>query len=129
MLRKIDTTLTTSTLFLLLLAGNSSSILAAEVVAEAESETGREMTMTFEGEHLTRSTEKALLCTEPTGVITKVRLWMPAHGHGSGPTKLEITDDNCTKITFIDFSMPGNWDLQVTFADGDKGVFHVEVAR
>lgn len=102
---------------------------ASEFMAEAESENGRDMVMTFEGDGLTMDSENAVFCYSPTGTLTRVRLWMPEHGHGSGPTKLEATADGCTKITFIDFSMAGVWDLQISFADGDKGVFHVNVAR
>lgn len=59
----------------------------------------------------------------------EVSLWMPAHNHGSRPTKVvELKDNNnlpilgSYQVQKIFFSMPGTWEvrIKVTYPDGSS---------
>ncbi len=94
------------------------------------SEQGKALTLVFASERVTRQTEAARLCSEPSASIDEAVLWMPAHEHGSGPTSLARAPDGCTEIADVDFMMLGLWEVQVHFPDdGDRAVFEVQIER
>lgn len=99
----------------------------AEVSVKAASDKGKALTLTFSGDAVTETTEEATLCSEPRAALAEAKLWMPDMGHGSSPTSLTRGDEGCTKVADINFLMPGAWQIKVRFADGDHGVFDVQV--
>lgn len=51
----------------------------------------------------------------PNAIITKVRLWMPSHGHGSGVTPTVTPGENGkATIKALEFVMPGVWTVTVS---------------
>jgi hypothetical protein len=57
-----------------------------------------------------------------TGAMTKVKPWMPDHGHGTTivPTMSAMDADGMVDVTDIDFRMPGVWTLTFTAETGGK---------
>ena len=111
--------------FLLVSVGSMASSDTTTGPLRATSEQGRELTLDFGGEPLSTSTEEAILCANPSGQLAAARLWMPAHGHSSATTLIEERDDGCFDIDNIKFTMPGEWEVKVTFDDEDQGVFRL----
>jgi YtkA-like len=49
-----------------------------------------------------------------------VALFMPEHGHGSSPTKVEkVTGSSSFKVSKMYFTMPGKWEVRVTIKNED----------
>lgn len=114
--------------FLLALATSFiASSASAATVLTGTSTRSKAMTLTFAESNVTTDAVEAIFCSTPAAGITEAKLWMPAHGHGSTPTTLTLRDDGCTDVTDIDFSMDGRWQVQIKFADGDRGVINVDV--
>jgi hypothetical protein len=116
-------------LFILLGLTITTTSYGSSLEFDAVTKNGREMTLKIEGRKVTRDVESAILCGDDNSDVVLAKLWMPDHGHGSGPTELSETRDDCTLVDYIEFTMLGNWDIQIKFTDGDKGVFHVKVVR
>lgn len=74
-----------------------------------------------------RGIYKASLCSSQTIQISSVKLWMPDMGHGSSPTALEFADDQCIKVSKVNFMMPGMWEVQVIYKDGSIARSTIEV--
>jgi hypothetical protein len=47
-------------------------------------------------------------------------LWMPDHGHGSFPIKVERLGKGIYKMSEVYFTMPGYWDLHLQFKEDDE---------
>lgn len=100
------------------------------VICRTSSEQGKEMTLSIDGDRVTRQTVAARFCSVPNASIDEARLWMPEHEHDSGVTRLTRTADGCTEIADVEFLMLGLWEVQIHFPDdGDRGVFEVQVVR
>ena len=123
----------------LAIAGFMASSWAIVSVAEVHSETmeltqtavsvaGRQLTLSFSQDTVTSAVKTATFCGTPQGQVTLAKLWMPDMGHGSSPTSLTVQNANCTRIDRMNFLMPGTWELRISFADGDSGVFTIDVA-
>jgi hypothetical protein len=115
--------------------GSWSHLSAAQVQSEmtgltqsAVSVAGRELTLSFSQDTVTAAVKNATLCGSPQGQVTLAKLWMPDMGHGSSPTNLIPQNGNCTRIERLNFLMSGTWELRISFADGDSGVFTFDVA-
>ena len=104
-------------------ASDSPSTLAVE----ADSAHGRHLKLVFDQNPVTEATAAATLCSQPGGVVTQARLWMPDMGHGSSPTHLKSLTPTCTAIEHIRFVMGGTWQVQIQFDDGDQGNLDVAV--
>ncbi len=52
----------------------------------------------------------------------KVRLWMPSMGHGSSPVVVSKADVGTYKVDEVFFSMPGDWDIEVTVVNANQEV-------
>ena len=103
----------------------------SDTVIDITSTNGTSMTMRFAANPVTRQTKLAFLCAGDENTaenkVTEAKLWMPAHGHGSSPTTLVAVSKTCTRVEKVSFIMLGDWEIRTTFANGDKGVFPVEV--
>lgn len=100
-----------------------------ETILTAESTGGRELRLRFAADPVTTQTDVGYLCHDPAGTVSLARLWMPAHGHGSAPTRLVRVRGHCTRVERVRFSMAGGWELQVSYDDGDTGTFSLDVRR
>ena len=109
---------------LMLSLGFSSFASAASWTVK--SETGRVMSFDVNGV-LEEATETAVVCGVEPVSFKQVKLWMPAHNHGSSPTSLTAISDRCARVDELNFVMPGSWELRVLTTDGDKAVFVVDV--
>jgi hypothetical protein len=76
---------------------------------------------------VTVKTTEFELCGENVGLLAKVKLWMPDHNHGSTPVMIGELSDGCRKLTRVNFTMPGDWDVRVQLSNGDTGAFKVPV--
>ncbi len=64
------------------------------------------------------------ICSDKDVAVSQAKLWMTAHGHGSSPTKIQYdAASKCSIVKKVNFSMPGRWDVKLTFANGDSAVF------
>jgi len=88
---------------------------------------GKVFSMEVDGDRVTGETNELTLCGDAVDAVKRIRLWMPAHGHGSTPVQLGATNEGCRVATKVNFTMSGVWDLEVQLDDGDAGVFQVEV--
>lgn len=52
----------------------------------------------------------------------KLELWMPDHGHGSFPIRLEEVSKGIYKASDIFFTMPGLWDLRFQLLDDNENI-------
>ena len=60
----------------------------------------------------------------------RVSLWMPHHGHGSSPTRVEQISAGIYRVRDMYFTMDGQWDVRVRVKNGDatdEKVFSVEL--
>jgi hypothetical protein len=102
---------------------------APETILTTESSSGRELRLRFAADPVTTQTDVAYVCHEPAGTVRLARLWMPAHGHGSAPTRLARVSGDCTRVERVRFSMVGTWEVQVSYDDGDTGSFSLDVRQ
>lgn len=103
------------------------AVQAGHLTCRTQSTAGKAVTMTFVAAAISSDPDtayEATICSTPAKPVTLAKLWMPEHGHGSARTRL-VAAGNCTKVTRMVFTMDGDWDIQLTFEDGDKGVVHV----
>ena len=103
--------------------------LGQEQILEATTNNGQTITLEF-AERAQAATETALICGGLSDV-TEAKLWMEmpnGHAHGSTPTTLAVEGD-CFRVQAINFTMTGVWEIQTTFADGDYGVFYMDVVH
>lgn len=49
-----------------------------------------------------------------------VKLWMPAMGHGSSPTKTSRAEAGIYNVTDVFFVMPGAWEILVQLKEGNQ---------
>ncbi len=105
------------------------AIETGHLVCKTETQAGKAVTLTFAASGVGADPNQAFegrLCSTPAKSLTLAKLWMTEHGHGSARTRL-AADGDCTKITRMVFTMSGDWELRLTFADNDSGVIHVPV--
>lgn len=100
-----------------------------ETIQEIRSTNGRLLTLRIPAAPVSMLSDLGYVCQDPAGSISLARLWMPEHGHGSGPTRLVPERSDCTRVERMRFSMPGAWEIQLRFNDGDTGTFSLEVVR
>ncbi len=98
-------------------------------IYEAKTRGGHDFTLETSDERVTGKTTEFELCGESVGVVKKVKLWMPDHNHGSTPVQLGDVSDGCRKLTRVNFTMPGDWEVRLELEDGDSGAFEVSVER
>ncbi len=96
-------------------------------ILQTKTTNSKSMTLTFDDTQFNRNTSSAIYCANTATELTKAKLWMSSMGHGSSPTTLIPLDNNCVLIDDIEFTMRGNWDIRMEFANGDKGAFNVQV--
>ena len=101
----------------------------SEVIVAATSVRGRTLKVTFAQGPIATDSRDAVVCSEPRSALMEAKLWMPSMGHGSTPTRIVPLADGCTKVERLNFVMGGAWELQIKFADADKGVFAFDVAE
>ncbi len=105
--------------------GNMSAPVGNQVVQtmifSGNSYLGKEVTISFP-EVPTLTTSQATLCSNDVALITEIKLWMPDHGHGSAPIESSEMENQseCIIISNLIFLMPGHWDINISFLDGDK---------
>lgn len=102
------------------------SSLASATSWTVKSESGRVMSLEVNG-ILDQTTQTAIVCAAEPVSFKQVKLWMPAHNHGSSPTSLTAISDRCARVNELNFVMPGSWELRVLTTEGDKAVFVVEL--
>jgi hypothetical protein len=71
-----------------------------------------------------------LVCGPDKVELKEAVLWMPQHGHGSAPTRIEDSEESigiCYWILGVDFVMAGDWEVRLNYADGDTAVFGLKV--
>ena len=96
---------------------------------EAKTRGGFDFTLETTDERVTGKTSEFDLCGENIGAVQKVKLWMPGHNHGSTPVQLGEVSDGCRRLTRVNFSMPGEWEVRLELEGGDSGAFEVLVER
>lgn len=47
------------------------------------------------------------------GSVIQAKLWMPEHGHGSAPVKVELNSQGEFELSNLWFIMPGKWSLHL----------------
>jgi hypothetical protein len=83
--------------------------------------------MLFDQKVAGRGVYLASLCATPAQEITQVKLWMPDMGHGSSPTTLELANGGCTRVSKVNFMMPGLWEIHLIYRDGSMALTSIEV--
>lgn len=109
------------------------ALVAASVANAATFETktrgGLDFTLETADEIVSTKTSEFDLCGESVAKVSKVKLWMPGHNHGSTPVQLGEVSEGCRKLTRVNFTMPGEWDVRLELEEGDAGAFNVPVER
>lgn len=100
-----------------------------ETIQEVRSTQGRLLTLRIPAAPVTMGSDLGFVCQDPAGSLALARLWMPEHGHGSGPTRLFPAGGDCTRVERLRFTMPGIWELQMRYNDGDTANFSFAVVR
>lgn len=119
----------------LLLSAISFGTAHASSDVEVVSDQGKSLSVSYfdmggtPQETLTMDIVSAEICGDKTEDISEVELWMPHHGHGSSPTTLSEGEDNCIIVDDIEFTMPGHWELSISYSDEDKAVFNAMIGR
>jgi hypothetical protein len=108
----------------LLVAGHVSA-----ATFEAKTLGGFAFTLETTDERVTGKTSEFDLCGENVSGVRKVKLWMPGHNHGSTPVQVGDVSEGCRKLTRVNFSMPGKWEVRLELEGGDYGAFEVPVER
>lgn len=118
-----------SNLFRVTLAAGLMIVQASAYAYEVTGSTtrGRALKFTTTDAVLTGRTLTGLLCASEAVTFQKVRLWMPDHGHGTTPTRLETANENCVNVNKLNFVMPGRWQLFIEITDGDTATLDVSV--
>ncbi len=101
---------------------------SSETVLQGTSTSGTKIQLRFEASPVKTTTNLAFMCTDPTAVVSLVKLWMPDMDHGSAPTRL-VRSGNCTRIERINFIMSGVWDLQIKLDNADPATLSLSVVR
>jgi hypothetical protein len=99
--------------------------MAAEFSMSTRS--GKTFTLETTGDQVTQKTNEFVICGQGVEALTKVKLWMPEHGHGSSAVQLGPVSEGCRLVTRVNFTMPGLWEVRVELSDGDAGVFSLDV--
>ena len=96
----------------------------SETLLESTSAKGAEVIVRIPQRPVTESSTKAFVCSDP---LSKMDLWMPEHGHGSGPTKITESTEGCSTVERIKFLMKGKWELRLQFQNKDTATVLVDV--
>jgi hypothetical protein len=88
---------------------------------------GKVLTLETAADQVTQKTTDFVICGETVDAITKVKLWMPEHGHGSSAVQLGATSEGCRVVTKVNFTMRGLWEVRIELNDGDTGAFELDV--
>ena len=88
---------------------------------------GKAFTLDTPSDQVTQKTTEVVICGDSVEAISKVKLWMPEHGHGSSPVVIGSPSEGCRHITKVNFTMRGLWEVRVELTDGDTGAFELDV--
>ena len=109
----------------------SLSSMAVASTATFNAVTRDGVAMTFEIDSpVTMDATSAVVCVDTTTALTEAKLWMVmgnGHQHGSTPTTIASTGNNCYRVNAINFVMTGEWQIRIKLANGDRGTFFVPV--
>lgn len=107
--------------------GLSLPTFAFAATFETRTRGGLAFTLETSEETVSTNTSEFELCGDLVADVTKVKLWMPEHHHGSTPVQLGEVSDGCRRLTRVNFTMPGDWDVRIELNGGDSGAFNVPV--
>lgn len=114
---------------LIMFAFGSITSVANAANFETTTRSGLAFSLETNDEVVTTKTSEFDLCGDNVADVTKVKLWMPGHNHGSTPVQLGEVSEGCRTLTRVNFSMPGDWEVRFELNSGDGGAFAVPVER
>ena len=88
---------------------------------------GKGFTLETATDPVTQKTTEFVICGDTVEAITKVKLWMPDHNHGSSAVQLGAASEGCRVVTKVNFTMRGLWEVRLELNDGDTGAFELDV--